>query len=152
MDSFSIWQGEQQVTQKLRLLADKKVVRRITRKAARRGMNIVRNEARQNAKMIDDPETAANIAKNIKVASGRVRNKDVISMRVGVDGGAAFNGRPAKITSGGDTRHWRFIELGTAYIPAIPFMRIAFYNNIDSVISTFAQVFSDELDLELAKL
>ncbi|APU48420.1 HK97-gp10 family putative phage morphogenesis protein [Acinetobacter junii] len=152
MDNFAIWEGEQQVTQKLRLLTDKRVLRRITRKAARRGMNIVRNEARQNAKMIDDPETASNISKNIKVASGRVGNKDSILMRVGIDGGAAFTSKSPKPTSGGDTRHWRFIELGTAYIPAIPFMRIAFYNNIDSVISTFAQVFSDELDLELARL
>lgn len=152
MDSFSIWQGGEQVTQKLRLLTDKKVVRRITRKAARRGMNIVLKSARENARMIDDPETAANISKNIKVASGRVGNKDVILMRVGVDGGAAFTGKSPKPTSGGDTRHWRFIELGTAYIPAIPFMRVAFYNSIESVINTFAQTFSDELDLELARL
>lgn len=152
MDSFAIWEGEQQVTQKLKLLTDQKVVKRITRKAARRGMNLVRNAARDNAKQIDDPETAANIAKNIKVASGRVGNKDLIKMRVGVDGGAAFNGRAVKVTSGGDTRHWRFIELGTAHIPAIPFMRIAFYSSMDSVISTFAQTFSDELDLELSRL
>lgn len=152
MDNFAIWEGEQQVTQKLQLLTDRKVVKRITRKAARRGMNLVRNAARDNAKQIDDPETAANIAKNIKVASGRVGNKDLIKMRVGVDGGAAFNGRPAKVTSGGDTRHWRFIELGTAHIPAIPFMRVAFYSTMDSVISTFSQTFRDELDLELSRL
>lgn len=152
MDDFAIWSGDKGIPEKIKYLADQKVVKRITRKAARRAMNIPRNAARENAKMIDDPETAANIAKNIKVASGRVRNKDQILMRVGVDGGAAFNGRPAKITSGGDTRHWRFIEFGTAYIPAIPFMRVAFYNSIDSVISTFAQTFSDELDLELARL
>jgi len=63
MDSFAIWEGEQQVTQKLKLLTDQKVVKRITRKAARRGMNLVRNAARDNAKQIDDPETQANIAK-----------------------------------------------------------------------------------------
>ncbi len=152
MDDFAIWSGDQNIPEKIRHLADQKVVKRITRKAARRGMNIPRNAARENAKMIDDPETRAYIPKNIKVAAGRSRNKDQIVMRVGIDGGAAFNGRPAKITSGGDTRHWRFIEFGTAYIPAIPFMRIAFYNNIDAVIETFAQTFSNELDLELARL
>lgn len=152
MDSFAIWKGEQDVTRKLMHLANPKIVKKITRKAARRGMNKVRDAARSNARLIDDPETRENISKNIKVATGKVSNPNLIKMRVGVDGGAAFNGRPAKITSGGDTRHWRFIELGTAYIPAIPFMRIAFFNNIDNVIETFAQVFSDELDLELAKL
>lgn len=152
MDSFAIWEGEQQVTQKLKLLTDQKVVKRITRKAARRGMSLVRNAARDNAKQIDDPETQANIAKNIKVASGRVRNRDQVLIRVGVDGGASFSNKNPKPTSGGDTRHWRFIELGTAHIPAIPFMRVAFYSTMDSVITTFARTFSDELDLELARL
>lgn len=152
MESFAIWEGEQQVTQKLKLLTDQKVVKRITRKAARRGMNLVRNAARDSAKQIDDPETQANIAKNIKVASGRVRNKDQVLIRVGVDGGASFSNKNPKPTGGGDTRHWRFIELGTAFVPAIPFMRVAFYSTMDSVISTFAQTFSDELDLELARL
>ncbi|MNI06273.1 hypothetical protein D3C73_592510 [compost metagenome] len=152
MDSFAIWSGEEDVSRKLRRLTDPKVTRRITRKAARKGMNKVRDAARLNALQIDDPETSAIIAKNIKVAAGKVGNKDLIKMRVGVDGGAAFTKLAPKPTSGGDTRHWRFIELGTAYIPAIPFMRIAFFNKIDDVIETFAQVFSDELNKELAQL
>lgn len=152
MTQFAIWEGDQQIPEKLRQLASPKIVKRITRKASRRAMNLVRNAARENAKQIDDPETRSNIPKNIKVAAGRVRNKDMILMRVGLDGGSSFSNKNPKPTSGGDTRHWRFIELGTAHIPAIPFMRIAFYNNIEAVMSTFAQVFSDELDLELAKL
>ncbi len=152
MDQFAIWEGEQLIPDKIRHLASPKIVKRITRKAARRGMNKVRDDARINARSIDDPETAANISKNIKVAAGRVSNPNMILMRVGVDGGASFSNKNPKPTSGGDTRHWRFIELGTAHIPAIPFMRIAFYNNIDAVMNTFAQVFSDEIDLELAKL
>lgn len=151
MESFAIWSGEENVSRKLQQLADPKVTRRIARKAARKGMNKVRDAARQNAQLIDDPETRANIAKNIKVAAGKTGNRDLIKMRVGVDGGASF-AAALKLTSGGDTRHWRFVEFGTAFVPAIPFMRIAFFSKMDDVIETFAQVFSDELDKELAKL
>ncbi|HGW3557452.1 TPA: HK97-gp10 family putative phage morphogenesis protein [Acinetobacter baumannii] len=151
MESFAIWSGEENVSRKLQQLADPKVTRRIARKAARKGMNKVRDAARQNAQLIDDPETRANIAKNIKVAAGKTGNRDLIKMRVGVDGGASF-AAALKLTSGGDTRHWRFVEFGTAFVPAIPFMRIAFFSKMDDVIETFAQVFSDELDKELATL
>ncbi|MCO9048757.1 MULTISPECIES: HK97-gp10 family putative phage morphogenesis protein [Acinetobacter] len=151
MESFAIWSGEENVSRKLQQLADPKVTRRIARKAARKGVNKVRDAARQNAQLIDDPETRANIAKNIKVAAGKTGNRDLIKMRVGVDGGASF-AAALKLTSGGDTRHWRFVEFGTAFVPAIPFMRIAFFSKMDDVIETFAQVFSDELDKELATL
>ncbi|MBR7685911.1 HK97-gp10 family putative phage morphogenesis protein [Acinetobacter nosocomialis] len=151
MESFAIWSGEENVSRKLQQLADPKVTRRIARKAARKGINKVRDAARQNAQLIDDPETRANIAKNIKVAAGKVGNRDLIKMRVGVDGGASF-AAALKFTSGGDTRHWRFVEFGTAFTPAVPFMRIAFFSKIDDVIETFAQVFSEELDKELATL
>ncbi|MFP0372094.1 HK97-gp10 family putative phage morphogenesis protein [Acinetobacter nosocomialis] len=151
MESFAIWSGEENVSRKLQQLADPKVTRRISRKAARKGMNKVRDAARQNAQLIDDPETRANIAKNIKVAAGKVGNRDLIKIRVGVDGGASF-AAALKLTSGGDTRHWRFVEFGTAFTPAVPFMRIAFFSKMDDVIETFAQVFSEELDKELATL
>ncbi|QHB89515.1 hypothetical protein F9K57_03200 [Acinetobacter baumannii] len=151
MEKFAIWSGEENPARKLKHLADPKTARRIARKAARKGFNKVRDAARQNAQLIDDPETRANISKNIKVASGKVGNRDLIKMRVGIDGGASF-AASLKPTSGGDTRHWRFVEFGTAYVPAIPFMRVAFYSKIDDVIETFAQVFSEEVEKELATL
>lgn len=151
MEKFAIWSGEENASRKLKQLADPKVARRIARKAARKGMNKVRDAARQNAQSIDDPETRANISKNIKVAAGKVGNRDLIKMRVGIDGGASF-AAALKATSGGDTRHWRFVEFGTAFVPAIPFMRVAFFSKIDDVIETFAQVFSDELDKELVAI
>jgi len=152
LEKFAIWSGEENASRKLKQLADPKVARRIARKAARKGMNKVRDAGRQNAQLIDDPETRANISKNIKVAAGKVGNRDLIKMRVGIDGGASFTKSVAKPTSGGDTRHWRFVEFGTAFVPAIPFMRVAFFSKIDEVIETFAQVFSDELDKELATI
>ena len=58
--------GEENPARKLKHLADPKTARRIARKAARKGFNKVRDAARQNAQLIDDPETRANISKTSK--------------------------------------------------------------------------------------
>lgn len=138
-----------EVSRKLKKLADLRTAKRIARKAARKGMNIVRDAARLNAKSIDDPETNEKIWKNISTQSGKTRDSGSIKMRVGVRGGASFSNPVAPSLSGGDTRHWRWIELGKEGVPAKPFMRIALFNNIDSVTNEFCKVFNDEIDKEL---
>lgn len=146
--------GVDQASRKLRLLADPKAAKRIARKAARQAMNIVRDAARQNAKAIDDPETREMIFKNITTQGGKSRNRNEIKMRVGVRGGSGQN-QYSKSTaglSGGDTRHFRFIEYGTSTIPATPFMRPALESNIQVVTDKFMQGFGDGLDMELDKL
>ena len=143
--------GLEQASRKLRALGDDKQAKRIARKAARKAMNIARNKARENAKLIDDPETAARIFKNIVVQSGRPRGADVV-MRLGVRGGASSNQHSKDISglSGGDTRHWRFVELGTKYEPATPFLRPAFYNSIQAIGNKFCEEFSNEVSKVLS--
>ena len=67
---------------------------------------------------------------------------------VGVRGGASSNQYSKDISglSGGDTRHWRFVELGTKYEPAIPFMRSAFYPYVEQVAADFCKEFSSGVD------
>ena len=144
--------GLDDVVSKLQKLANPRRTKSIARKAARQAMNIVRDAARNNAKAIDDPETSEKIFKNIKVSAGKTRNPSEIVMRVGVDGGASFSNPNPKPTSGGDTRHWRWIEYGKSSVPAVPFMRPALANNIQQVTNKFAEVFDAELDKELANL
>ena len=64
--------------------------RRVLTRASRAGMQETRKKARVNAKGLDDPKTAENIAKNIaiKVNSKRFNSAGVILARVGVTGGA----------------------------------------------------------------
>lgn len=164
-------EGLDEVKSKLERLANSKKAKSIARKAARQAMNIVRDSARTNAKTLDDPETAEKIWKNITVSGGKSRNPNNVVMRVGVDGGASVNkdsrtivlksrrkkGEPPQrlgvntiSLSGGDTRHWRFIEFGTSTQPAVPFMRPALELNIQNVTNKFAAVFNAELDKELA--
>ena len=72
-------------------------------------------------------------------------------MRVGVDGGASFSNPNPKPTSGGDTRHFRWVEFGSSHQPATPFLRPALATNIQQVTNRFAEVFDAELDKELLK-
>ena len=143
--------GIDELNRKLKLLTSSKAAKRIARKAARQAMNIVRDAARANAKAIDDPETVEKIWKNIAVSGGKTRSQNEIVMRVGVRGGASFSNPVPPNLSGGDTRHWRFKEFPTANSMGVPFMRPAMSSNIQKVTDKFSQVFSVELDKELAK-
>ncbi len=145
-------QGLDGVVQKMRGLAPK-LQRSGLRKAARRAMNIVRDAAREAAKAIDDPETKEKIWKNIitQEATKQSRREGGVVMRVGVRGGASSNkhSKEASGNPGGDTRHWRHIEIGNQFIPAAPFMRPALANNIDPVTNRFASELVSEIDIAL---
>lgn len=145
-------EGLNDLEYKLRQLADEKKIKKITRRAARQAMNIVRNAARANAKGIDNRRTDEKIWKNISTQAGKTRSSRDIKMRVGVRGGASFSNPNPPDTSGGDTRHWRWVEFGSSHQPAIPFMRSALANNIQEVTTKFSEVFNEALNLELAKL
>lgn len=163
-------QGLEEVQRKIRAIGKNSTAKRIARKAAKQAMNIVRDAARANAQGIDDPETSKQIWRNIVTQSGRVRDRNSIKVRVGVKGGGEFwrmnkkmtrkdkaSGRRYRMPSPyythvkNDTRHWWLVEFGTQKTPAQPFMRIAMYNNIQSVTNKFVEVFSAELEQELNK-
>lgn len=146
-------EGMDAVQRKLKLLPER-VGRNAMRRALRKGANIVRDAARANAKRIDDPETRESIWKNIAVQGGGARRERQAGgpmMRVGIRGGArptsGDNGAP-----GGNTTHWRFVELGTSQMAAHPFMRTAMSQSAQKVFSVVAQEASRELDKELAKI
>ncbi|WP_284075242.1 HK97-gp10 family putative phage morphogenesis protein [Acinetobacter pittii] len=145
-------EGLDEVLRKMGVLKDKRKIRNAAMRAARKGMNVVRDAARQNAKAIDDPETSEKIWRNISVSAGKTKSLDLVQMRVGVRGGASYSNPTPPNTSGGDTRYWRFLEYGTSDMPATPFMRPALANNVQKVTNTFSQSFSAELDKEIAKL
>lgn len=147
--------GLDEVDRKLKLLADPRASKRAATRAARKSMAIVRDKARANAKALDDPETAEKIWKNIAIRSGKARNKSDVLMRVGVRGGAAQNAKTDRAAlsklSGGITTHWRYLEFGSANMPATPFMRPALSSSVQQITDSFAAIFSAELDKELMK-
>lgn len=149
-------EGLDEVQEKLKRLANPRLMKNAARRSARKAMAIVRDAARANAKAIDDPKTAEKIWKNITIATGKTRNPNEVIMRVGVRGGAAQNANTDRAAlsklSGGITTYWRYLEFGSAKMPATPFMRPALQSNIQAVTNSFAQNFNTEIDKELAKL
>lgn len=145
-------EGLDEVQEKLKRLSNPRLMKNAARRSMRKAMAIVRDAARANAKNIDDPQTAEKIWKNIAIAAGKTRNPNEVVMRVGVRGGASFSNPNPPNTSGGDTRHWRFIEFPSVNNPGTPFMRPALQNNIQAVTNSFAENFNKEIDKELAKL
>ena len=145
-------EGLDEVQEKLKRLANPRLMKNAARRSMRKAMAIVRDAARSGAKNIDDPQTSEKIWKNIAIAAGKTRNPNEVVMRVGVRGGASFSNPNPPNTSGGDTRHWRWAELGSVHNPPTPFMRPALLNNIQAVTNSFAENFNKEIDKELAKL
>ena len=143
-------QGLDELNRKLQQLANPRKAKSIARKAGRQAMNLVRDAARTNAKAIDDPQTREKIHKNIAVAGGKSRNPNEIIMRVGVKGGASFSNPNPPSLSGGDTRHWRWVEFGSSNNPAVPFMRPALSQNLDKVTTKFVQIFDAEITKALS--
>ena len=145
--------GAEETLNKLRGLAVR-TQKRSVKRAARKAMAIVRNAARKNAKAIDDKESADKIWKNIAMVESAKAGKRVggVVMKVGVKGGASFNRNSTgnASLSGGDTRHWRFIELGTVNNQATPFMRPALRENIQQVTDTFMTELNNEIAAALA--
>lgn len=145
-------EGMSQFKRKMEQLSNPKKAKQIARKAGRQAMNLVRDAARTNAKAIDDPETREKIHKNIVTQGGKSRNSNEIVIRVGIKGGAGQNQHSVSTAglSGGDTRHWRYIEFGTSLIKAFPFMRLALSKNISAITNKFVEVFDAELTKELS--
>jgi HK97 gp10 family phage protein len=159
-------QGLEQALRRLRQFPDKLQKKGLSA-AVRKGANLVAKAARQNAKRIDNPQTAENIARNISSqSSARLGRKNGgIAIRVGVKGGARQYGNTKenvrkgrvgqsyatlgdKSNPGGDTWYWRFVELGTSRTRAQPFLLPALENN--QVAATAAV--ANELERQIDKL
>lgn len=146
--AFNAWEGADEAMAKLRALADPKLARRSIRAAARKGARVWMDAARAKAKLIDDPESAADISKNITIReSGREGRKlDAIVMRVGVKGGARPNNKDPK-----DTGHWRHVEMGTSDTPAQPFMRPTIAENIDTATRAVVAELGPQIEKQMRK-
>ena len=146
-------EGLDDIVRKLGLLPDR-VGNRALRRALRKGANVIRDNARVNARALDDNLSREAIYKNIVTQGmGRRREKATggVGMRVGVLGGAKKGGGGAG-NPGGDTFYWRFLEFGTSNMKARPFMRQAIAQGADKAFAVTVADMEVQLDKELAKL
>lgn len=171
-DSFQFQlQGIDPLLEKFKILKDD-IKLKGGRFALRKAANLVADQLRANAKSIDDPSTAEQIAKNVTVRFGSKRFKSTgdLMFRVGILGGARSQTREALrarkrrsiagIASlselgeiagagsgnpGGDTFYWRFVEFGTEKTAARPFVRPALENSIDKATNEFISQYDKAL-------
>jgi HK97 gp10 family phage protein len=123
------------------------------RSAARKAMRIVSKAAVAAVKKFDSDKTPEAIWKNVYLQQSRRGSKAIggVMMRVGILGGARRpKGKDPKADAqpGGDTRHWRYVELGTEKVAARPFLLPSLENNQSAVYQTLA----DGLDAAIAKI
>lgn len=172
-DGFSVtMSGVDELVKKLEGLkydARKKGGRFALRKAAQ----VIRNQARQNAQSLNDPETSATISKNITERWGSKFNQRTgdLMFRVGIMGGVfgklqgkttgVYGDKFTKATRkrgalggdlpGGDTRHWGYLEFGTEKMAARPFLRPAMAQSAQAATDTFIRDYSKAIDRALKK-
>lgn len=123
--------------------------------ALRKAAQVVRDAARQNARQIDDPQTAADIAKNVTERWSNRYNKQTgdLKFRVGIQGGAGGNKTGAQLAGlpGGDTRHWRHVEFGTEKTAAQPFFVRSMMQNAQQATNVFIREYVRAIDRALKK-
>lgn len=123
--------------------------------ALRKAAQVIRESAKENARRLDDPQTAADISANIVERwSGRTfKRTGNLMFRVGVMGGAGGRLTSEQLSGnpGGDTRHWRYLEFGTEKISATPFMRPAVTKNLQAITAKFVSEYNRALDRALRR-
>lgn len=114
-----------------------KIAKKALRTAARKGMNIVRDDVKANA-----PEDRSDDADRIKVKTSIVLSTQFrgsnLYVKVGIRGGAKKNP---------DTPYyWRMVEFGTKTQAAQPFMAPALEGNAEAVLERITEALRAELD------
>lgn len=140
------------------------------RYALRKAAQVLQKQAIENARRIDDPQTAEQIANNIVVrwAGRRFKYAGDLMFRIGVLGGArqyantkanVREGRAGKTYAtlgdktnpGGDTWYWRFQEFGTEHSPAHPFLRPAAEQASGAAVDEFVLQFNKTIERALRR-
>lgn len=131
----------------------KNVAKKHVKKALRAAAKPVLQSAKDNAKKIDDPNTSADISKNLVVRAGKTSDKNSEKVRIGVKGGGEFwrsnknvqrKGKPRQSNPyytpvENDTKHFWLVEFGTAKTKAQPYLRPALESNIQNATDEFAE-------------
>lgn len=153
-------EGLDAIKRKMRAIPDKAAYN-ASRRALRKGANVIRDKARAGAARVNDPATPENIAKNIVAQAGAKkydRRRGGPAFRIGVLGGARDMSKYGEIKGagkknpGGDTFYWRFLEFGTSKMGAQPFMRPAMNQGADAAFSATVTAMDVEFSKELSKL
>lgn len=115
---------------------DKRVQGKIVVKGAREGAKEFLKAARENAKRFDDPRTARQLWKAIKVKKAKRSDLKTGNYDAGM----------LVYVKGNEYYYWYFLEFGTSKMRAQPFMRPAFDENWKVALQTTTRTISAQLD------
>ena len=129
------------------------------RRAMRKSLVPMREQAKANWQQHDDPNTTESIPKNIVIRQGRTRAKDELKMRLGILGGARNMEAYGEIKGeekgnpGGDTWYWRLLEFGApaAGIAAKSPMRKAMESKKTEALNIAFNEMQNELENEITR-
>lgn len=126
--------------------------------ALRKAAQVVRDQARDNARRVDDPSTPASIPQNIVERWSNIYNKRTgdLMFRVGVLGGSqavkkTITKSGKEKTTGSDVYYWRYLEFGTEKMAARPFMAPALAQAAQKATDTFIDQYGRAIDRALKK-
>lgn len=123
--------------------------------ALRKAAQVVAKQVKQNAQRINDPKSAADIAKNVaeRWNARLFKRTGDLGFRVGIMGGAGGNKKGSELSGnpGGDTRHWRHVEFGTEKTRAQPFIRRAGEESAQAATDEFVTQYGKAIDRALKK-
>ena len=120
--------------------------------ALRKAAGVVERALKQNAATVDDPNTPADIAKNVAVRFSNRTFKATgdLKFRVGILGGASKENVTAGLP-GGSTTHYRYLEFGTEKMAAKPFMRKSLEDNIQPATNEFIKQYEAAINRAIKK-
>lgn len=124
-----------------------RVARKHLRGSTAKGATVIRNEARILA-----PKDTGEMTKDIQVKRERTEGDHVASFSVYVRVGkqSRLAGRARDVDK--DSFYWRFVELGTAKMPAQPFLRPAFEGKKEGAVDAIGQELDKRIQKEAADL
>ncbi|HWL29954.1 MAG TPA: HK97-gp10 family putative phage morphogenesis protein [Burkholderiaceae bacterium] len=117
---------------------DSRVQKRIARSATAAGARVIANEAKSRV-----PVDKGTVKKNIRTANLKPTQPGLQETAVGVR---------VKGKTEVSAFHWRFLEFGTAKMPAKPFLRPAFEAKKEEAANRIKEQLAKRLDAEAAKI
>lgn len=133
-------QGVDALTARMRALPEE-LRKKPARSALGKAAKVIREQAKANARQLDDPETgraiADNIVQRLRSRYNRRTGDVMISVGVATEKGRIPKGNPDTGPKG-NTPHWHLLELGTESMAAQPFLRPAAEAKAGTAINEFA--------------
>lgn len=140
--------GLEQLAKDLETLS-KSQSKKVLRNATRAGAEVIAEAVRETA-----PIRTGKLSRNVVVVTQKGRQRDELSSGVhitGVNPETGNSDNSMKASNPKNAFYWRFVELGTVSMPAIPFLRPAYDKNLERAAEAAMQRANEAVDEVLSQ-